>query len=161
MKFIGILFCICFFAAVAAAQPVKPPPLMHFPERFDQWGDLPPIEENARLRKVALKARQDRQSIVYLFIHAGQTACVDEAKSRGTRVKNYLIRRGIPSKRIVPVDAGWRKEPSVQVWIWPPEPGMPAIAHDGNLNQSDVTLEKDCKVKYRGKSEASDRKLST
>ncbi|HEY5885821.1 MAG TPA: hypothetical protein VIT88_14115 [Pyrinomonadaceae bacterium] len=158
MKVIGILFCVCFFGAVAVTQePTKPPPLMYFPERFDQWGDLRPIEENARLRKVALKARQDRQSIVYLFIHAGQTACIDEAKARGVRAKNYLIRRGVPSKRIVPVDAGWRKELSVQVWIWPPEPGMPAIALDGNLQQSDVTLEKNCKIKYRGISETTDR----
>jgi hypothetical protein len=40
-------------------------------------------------------------SIIYLFIHAGQTACVGEAKARGIRARNYLVQQGLSPERIV------------------------------------------------------------
>ena len=48
-------------------------------------------------------------------------------------------------------DAGWRKEVSVEVWIWPPELGKPKITPDFDLKRRAVKLEKNCKIKYRGR----------
>lgn len=140
------------FPAIAYAQePSNPAPLLVAPERFDQWGDVRLNEEDAHLYKLATQAKEWSLSIIYLFIHAGQTACAGEARARGIRAKNYLVRQGISSERIVVTDAGWRKEVSVQVWIWPPELGKPKITPEFDLKRRDVKLEKNCKIKYRGR----------
>jgi len=149
-SFIGIAFCLCmWFENAHAQEPSHPPPLLVAPERFDQWGDIHLNDENARLKQLAIQAKEWSLSIIYLFIHAGQTACAGEAKARGIRAKNYLVRQGISSERIVLTDAGWRKKVSVQVWIWPPELGEPKVNSDFNLKRSAVRLEKNCKIKYR------------
>jgi hypothetical protein len=147
---IGIAFCICMLAVVVRAQEPSNRVIME-PDRFDQWGDIRLNDENARLDKLANQAKEWPLSIIYLFIHAGQTACAGEAKARGIRAKNYLVNRGISSERIVLTDAGWRKELSVQVWIWPPQLGKPKISSDFNLKPGAVKLEKNCKMKYRGR----------
>jgi len=146
---IALLFCVCTLAGIAHAQEPLSPVIME-PDRFDQWGDIGVNDENARLDKIALQAREWPLSIVHLVIHAGQTACVGEAKARGVRAKNYLVNRGIEPERIVFTDAGWRKEVSVQVWIWPPQLGKPKVVpDDSDLKRSAVRLERNCKIKYR------------
>ena len=144
----GIAFCICMLAAVVCAQEPSNRVIME-PDRFDQWGDISLNDENVHLDKLALQAKEWPLSIIHLIIHAGQTACVGEAKARGIRAKNYLVHRGISSDRIVLTDAGWRKELSVQVWIWPPQLGKPKVSSDLNLKPGAVKLEKNCKIKYR------------
>ncbi|HKZ77970.1 MAG TPA: hypothetical protein VJ124_06560 [Pyrinomonadaceae bacterium] len=149
---IGITFCLCMLPAITYAQePSNRAPLIMAPERFDQWGDIRLNDENARLDKLAIQAKEWPLSIIYLFIHAGKTACAGEAKARGIRAKNYLVHQGVSSERIVLTDAGWRKEVSVQVWIWPPELGKPKIPSEFDLELSAVKLERHCKIKYRGR----------
>ena len=140
----SIVFCICLLPLFAPAQG-----LTVAPDRFAQWGDIRLKDENSRLGKVAIQAKQWPLSIIYLAIHAGQTACVGEAKARGVRATNYLISRGISSDRIVFIDAGWSKDVSVEVWIWPPQFDRPKVNSDLNLKPSEVTLEKNCKIKHR------------
>lgn len=147
-SFIGIAFCVCMLAAVAHAQDPLNPIIME-PERFDKWGDIRLTDEHARLDKIASQAKEWPLSIIHLVVHAGQTACVGEAKARGIRAKNYLVQRGISSERIVWTDAGWRKEVSVEVWIWPPQLGKPKVNSDNNLKRSAVKVERNCKIKYR------------
>jgi hypothetical protein len=151
-RLIAIAFCICILVAVVRAQEPSNRTIME-PDRFDQWGDIGLNDENVHLNKLALQAKEWPLSVIYLFIHAGQTACVGEAKARGIRAKNYLVHQGISPERIVLTDAGWRKEVSVQVWIWPPQLGKPKVSSDLNLKPGAVKLEKNCKMKYRVKSE--------
>lgn len=148
---IGIAFCVCLSPAIAKAQETSSAaPVIMEPEEFDQWGDVRLGDENTRLDKIAIQAREWPLSIIHLSIHAGQTACTGEAKARGIRAKNYLVRQGVSANRIVLTDAGWRKEVSVEVWLWPPELGKPKVASDFNLKPGAVRLEKKCKIKYRG-----------
>jgi hypothetical protein len=147
-----IAICLSMLPAILYAQePSNRAPLIMAPERFDQWGDVRLNEEDAHLDKLAAQAQEWPLSIIYLFIHAGQTACVGEASARGTRAKNYLMHKGISSERIVVTDAGWQKEVSVQVWIWPPELGKPKITSDFDLKRRTVKLERNCKIKHRGR----------
>ena len=150
-RLLAIAFTLCIAPAIAGAQETSnQPPAIIAPERFDQWGDLRLNDENARLDKIAIQAKEWPLSIIHLFVHAGEVACVGEARSRGIRTRSYLMRRGITPERIVWTDAGWSKEVSVQVWIWPPELGKPKIDSGLNIKRSAVKLEKNCKVKYRG-----------
>jgi len=151
-SFIGILLSLCMLPALGVAQEPSSsqPPMIVKPDRFDAWSDLRFNEEKARLDRIGRQAKEWGLSIVYLVIHAGQTACAGEARARGIRAKNYLIASGIPNERIVWIDAGWRKNVSVEVWIWPPELGKPTPVTALNLKPSEVKLQKTCKIRYRG-----------
>jgi hypothetical protein len=63
---IGIVFCLCMLAGVAHAQEPSnaQAPLIMKPERFDQWGDMRLNDENARLDKIALQAKEWSLSII-------------------------------------------------------------------------------------------------
>lgn len=146
---IRIAFCTCMLTAMVHAQDLKTPVILP-PDKFAEWGDIGFNEEKGQLDKIATKAKEWPLSITYLVIHAGQTACAGEAKARAVRARNYLLSRGISVERIVWIDAGWRKDLSVEVWIWPPELGKPSVASDLDLKRSEVKLQKNCKAKSRG-----------
>jgi hypothetical protein len=146
---IALVLSICVSNALQC-QESKPGSIMA-PDKFDQWGDIRFDDEKLHLDKIAKQAKEWSLSIIYLVIHAGQTACVGEARARGIRAKNYLVGQGIASNRIVWIDAGWTKDLTVEVWIWPPQLGKPTPSTDTNLKQDDVTLQRSCKIKYRGK----------
>jgi hypothetical protein len=80
----------------------------------------------------------------------GSNGLQGEAKARGTRAKNYLLKAQIEPERIVWIDGGWKKDLAVEVWIWPPELGQPSVATEGKLKPSEVTIERNCKIKHRG-----------
>lgn len=120
------------------------------PDKYDQWGDIRVEDEIVRLDKIANQLKEWRLSIVYLVIHAGQKACNGEAKARGIRAQNHLLKREIEPERIVWIDAGWRKQLAVEVWIWPPQLGRPKISTNNTLKRNQVTIERNCKIKYRG-----------
>ena len=120
------------------------------PDKYDEWGDIPFADEKVHLDKIARQAKEWPLSIVYLVIHAGQTACVGEARARGARAKEYLMKNGISTEHIVPVDAGWRKDLTVEVWILPPELKRSSVASNLDLKRSQVKLQKHCKIQYRG-----------
>ena len=122
------------------------------PVKFDEWGDILFSDEKARLDNAALQWRQYPQSIIYLVIYAGRRACVDEAKWRGIRAKNHLIKSQVASQHIVWIDGGWQKEATTEVWIWPPEMGKPSVFPEFNLKRSEVRLGKNCKIKRRHRS---------
>lgn len=119
------------------------------PDKYDEWGDVPFTAENARLDKIARQLKEWPLSMVFLAIHAGQTACKGEAEARGVRAKDYLTKTGIEPERIVWIDAGWQKRVMVQVWIWPPQLGRPKLETDENLKPGEVRIERGCKIKYR------------
>lgn len=123
--------------------------IVDFFSKFDEWGDILFSDEKARLDNVAIQLQQQPANIVYLIIHAGQTACVGEAKARGIRAKKHLMSRQIVPSRIVWIDGGYQKEVVTEVWISPPDAGKPSIFGELNLKPSDVILEKNCKIKRR------------
>lgn len=150
---ITIIFLSCMVPIGYAQEPSNPElPRIADPVKFDEWGDIFFGDEKARLDNAALQWQQYPQSIIYLVIYAGQQACVDEAKSRGIRAKNHLVKRQVPSEHIVWIDGGWQKEVTTEVWIWPPEMGKPSVFPEFDLKRSEVRLEKNCKIKRRRRS---------
>ena len=150
IKFVMTLaLCICMSPAMRGQEQSKPGRIVA-PDKFDQWGDVPFDNEKVHLDRITRQTKEWPLSIVYVVIHAGQTACVGEAKARGIRAKNYLVGRGVSSNRVVWIDAGWQKTLGVEVWIWPPELGKPTPSTTLNLKPGAVTLQRTCKIKYRG-----------
>lgn len=138
---------LCVVHAMNAQE--SRPGMILAPDKYDEWGDVPFVTENARLDKIARQLKEWPLSVVYLAIHAGETACRGEAEARGMRAKDYLTKAGIEPERIVWIDAGWQKKVVVQVWIWPPQLGRPNVVSDQNLKPGEVKIERGCKLKYR------------
>ena len=147
------MFLIAFFLLFSywSQEPGKEPDLRIVdPVKFDEWHDLVFSDEKARLDNISIVWKAHSQNIIYLVIYAGERACVSEAKARGIRAKNYLMKRNVPASNIVWIDGGWKNEVTTEVWIWPPRFETPSIFPEFNLKASEVTFEKGCKIKYRG-----------
>ncbi|HVI70474.1 MAG TPA: hypothetical protein VM656_03185 [Pyrinomonadaceae bacterium] len=142
-----ILLSLCMVQAISAQESRTGSILA--PDKYDEWGDVPFATESARLDKIARQLKEWPLSVVYLAIHAGQTACKGEAEARGIRAKDYLTQAGIEPERIVWIDAGWQKKVVVQVWIWPPQLGRPKPETGENLKSGAVRIERGCKIKHR------------
>ena len=143
----SLVLSLCVVQSINAQ--VSRPGTILAPDKFDEWGDVPFDTESARLDKIARQLKEWPLSVVYLVIHAGQTACKGEAEARGIRARDHLTNAGIEPERIVWIDAGWRKKVMVDVWIWPPQLGRPKVATDQNLKPNQVKIERGCKIKYR------------
>jgi hypothetical protein len=142
MKSIPIIWLSCL-----VLQPIA---LGDHPRKFDEWGDISFRDEKARLDNVALQWHKYQEANVYLVVFAGRVACVDEAKRRGMRAKNYLVRkRAIKSEHIVFIDGGFRDAVTTGVWIWPPRWGPPSVFPEFNLKPTEVKLEQGCRIKRR------------
>ncbi len=154
MLVLAIIFFIWLMPPIRDAQePSNPQPLqIADPVKFDEWGDIVFSDEKARLDNAAIQWQKQSRNIIYLVIYAGQKACVGEAKARGIRAKNHLVRRLVPSDRVVWIDGGWKKDVTTEVWLWPPEMGKPSVFPEFNFKPSEVRLEKNCKIKYRRRS---------
>jgi hypothetical protein len=148
---LSTILLLCLSQAIFCQQPEAQKGAMIVPpDKFAEWGDIRLVDERVQLDKIANQLKEWRLSLVYLVIHAGPIACSGEAKARGIRAKNYLLKQGIGSERIVWIDAGWTKDLLVEVWIWPPEFGRPKLAPDESLKRSQVVIEPNCRIKYRG-----------
>lgn len=148
MKLTFFLSLLFLFAHSSQGPSSKPTFGIDEPIRFDEWHDLVFRDEKARLDNISIVWREQSRNIIYLVIYAGKTACVGEAKARGIRAKNYLIKRKVRAGNIVWIDGGWKDEVTTEVWIWPPEVGKPPTFPE--FESSDVKLEDGCKIKYRG-----------
>ena len=145
------MFLIAFFLLFShwSHEPSKPAFEIADVFKFDEWHDLVFSDEKARLDNISIAWKDRSQNIIYLIIYAGKRACVGEAKARGIRAKNYLIKRNVPARNIVWIDGGWKSEVTTEVWIWPPKFEKPSIFPEYNLKASEVTFETGCKIKYR------------
>ena len=70
-----------------------------------------------KLEAFSAELRADNQYYALLLSYAGKQACKREASKRGLAVKSYLVRKGIPSKRIKVVDAGYQDEWVVELYL--------------------------------------------
>lgn len=120
------------------------------PIKFDEWHDLVFSDEKARLDNISIAWRRSSKTTIYLVVYAGNPACVGEAKSRGERAKDYLIKRRVPADHIVWIDGGWKNEFTTEVWILPPEVSKPLVSSQFQIKAADVKLDKGCRIKYRG-----------
>ncbi|HYR74346.1 MAG TPA: hypothetical protein VEM96_00765 [Pyrinomonadaceae bacterium] len=141
MKAALIICFVCIVSSIGRADIAR---------KFDEWHDIPFSDEKARLDNAALQLRQDRGYIIYLVIYAGKIACVGEARARGIRAKNYLVRRRhVNPHQVIWIDGGYQDTFTTEVWVWPPKLSRPSVFQEFNLKPSQVTLERKCRIKCR------------
>ena len=141
MKYVLPILFLCAVPLVGHAQD---------PRKFDQWGDIPFGDERARLDNAAIQLRHDPGFIIYLVIYAAKKSCVGEARARGIRAKNYLVRyRHVKPGQVIWIDGGYGDYFVTDVWIWPPDMQPPAKTHEANVEPSELVLDRHCRIKCR------------
>ena len=94
--------------------------------RFAEYGNIRARDERAVLDDLAEALRMSPDQIVYVQVYAGQEACVNEARLRALRIKNYLIKKyAIAAERIVWRDGGFRPDLSTELWLLPKTKPLP------------------------------------
>ena len=109
------------------------------PRKFDEYGDIRLSDEKARLNNFGIQLMNTKETVGYIVVYAGRKARVAEAEFRGKRARNYLIKvRHIKPERLKAIDAGFREELTVELWILPAEAKPPAS--DPTVDPSQVEI---------------------
>lgn len=112
----------CSALALGSADPAPP---------FDEFGDVNCESEMARLDNFAVQMQNLPRSRGAIIFFAGKMAGDKppkrgEVEARVERIKSYLTkRRGIPAASIVVMNGGYDTNYRVQLWVVPPEAGLP------------------------------------
>jgi hypothetical protein len=94
--------------------------------RFAEYGNIQAGDERAVLDHLAKQLHMSWDEKVYVLVYAGQEACVDEARLRALRIKNYLVKKyAIATDRIVWKDGGFKVDLSTELWILPRTSRLP------------------------------------
>jgi hypothetical protein len=97
--------------------------------KFDSYSDIPFESEKRRLDSFAEQARRYASTQAYIMVHAGRRARNGEAKTRGERAKEYLVKvNGIDAGRITTIDGGHQEGLTVELYLVPigAQPPLPA-----------------------------------
>jgi len=88
---------------------------------IDQYSRVSLEEEHKHLDLLAQRLKAGPpESIAYLMSYAGERACIFESEWRAKRARNYLVENhSISTSRIVTVEAGFRKDWTVEVYVQP------------------------------------------
>ena len=106
--------------------------------RWAEYGNIREADERAVLDPVAKQLLKSSDQILYVLVYAGEVACVNEARRRLLRIKNYLVKKyAIAGDRIILKDGGFRADVSTQLWLLPrtsplPDP-MPMLDRPNKL----------------------------
>ena|SRR6185503_11291659 len=106
----------------ASSSPTRP---------FDEFGDVKCEDEMARLDNFAVQMQnlpRSRGAIIYFAgkMSGDQLPKRGEVEARVERIRSYLTkRRGIPAASLVVMNGGYDTNYRVQVWVVPPEAGLP------------------------------------
>jgi hypothetical protein len=121
------LWWVCSSTAPAPAECTK----------FDEYGDLNTLDENARLDNFSLTLQQNPNITAFIITFGKATA---EATTRGNRAKDYLVNtRGVDASRITMIDGGTVQTFKIELWTCPPNARPPAA---GPESRADAGAEK-------------------
>ena len=124
-------------------QDSRREPIYHQFEEYDETMNAQQVIE--RLEGLAEYLKTNPASRVYLVSYGGRRSCYAEAQTRAALAKRYITeRKGIDRRRVSILDAGYRNNWVVELWIGnasrhdPPPPRMRA------LDKSEVRITKKC-----------------
>lgn len=86
--------------------------------KVDEFGDLAVEQESERLANLASVISQTNDN-VYIFAYAGRTNVRGYANTAARRLRTQLVTSGVPAGRVAATDAGFREQPTYEIWIVP------------------------------------------
>ena len=108
---------------VRTSTSTQEPPPAHTFQPMDVYGNLCWENERARLDNFAIRLQNDPKLIGYIVVYAGRISCRDEAKYRGNRARNYVLKLGVDPKRVIFKNGGFQRDLEtvlhVQPKTWP------------------------------------------
>jgi hypothetical protein len=97
-----------------------PPPLSR---KFDEYGDVSWMKEQARLAQFGIQLRQELGASAYVIIYGPRRVAQHLA-----RVRKFLVKkRGINPERITLVNGGYNKKAKVELWVAPTGAAAPKL----------------------------------
>jgi len=85
--------------------------------KFDEYGNIQPSDENARLENYMIELNMDPTAKGYILAFASRAA---DAQKAATRVKDYLVKKlGLERLRALDLIGGVREQSSIELWIVP------------------------------------------
>jgi PEGA domain len=77
-------------------------------------------DQKARLDNLAVELQNDPTTTTYVFAYSGRTSPSGQADRLLLRARDYLVtQRGIDASRIITINAGFREEDCVELWLVP------------------------------------------
>jgi hypothetical protein len=103
------------------------------PHKVGEYGTLPLKEEQAKLDEFFLEFYNSSETQAFIYAYGGRTSRPDDARKAADRAKKYLVgKREMDPASITIVDAGYREQPTIELWIVPTvvEPPIPTPTVD-------------------------------
>ena len=146
MKNVGLAIAICLAVAAMSVDASR----KDAPEwtKFDEYSELSLKSQQQRLKNLIFQLRAAPDRIAVIVAYGGEKTCPDEAKSRASLMRQFLLKNGIGAQRIRVVDAGYQRQWTITLFIGPRE--APAItpqwlsSFDDHLDLSQVKMLKSC-----------------
>lgn len=107
----------CF---LTVSQPIAGTLSMDPNSPFDSYGNLCWEDEQARLDNFAIQLQNAPTVTGEIIVYAGRQSCPSEAKYRGNRARNWVLKRGgLDPKRVVVIEAGFYEAVTTYLIIRP------------------------------------------
>ena len=99
--------------------------------KFDEFGSLT-VEEETKKIDLAVKALQYGNDRLYVVGYAGRTSERLYTNTSLRRMRDQILRSGLPANRVSAYDGGFRETPAFELWIVPEgaEPPRPSPTID-------------------------------
>ena len=107
---------------------------------FDQYGNICWEDEKARLDNFAIQLQNYPSASGDIIIYAGRQSCRGEARYRANRAKDWVVKRGVESKRVMVIDAGFQSDLTTYLIIRPK--GSAPYDTPRSLPKQDVSIKR-------------------
>ncbi len=102
----------CSNQATATVNVAGPAVMVH------EFGDLPVKDEAERL-DILVSGLSQSPDRTYIFGYAGRTNPRGYSAASLRRMREYIVKAGIPPNRVMVIDGGFREEPVFELWVVP------------------------------------------
>lgn len=146
MRTVALSICLIFLCLPGPSYMSVASPDQYW-SKFDEYSNISWKEQTKRLGYFIVQLRNTRNAHVYLVVYGGRRSCPDEARLRGERVKDYIIRSGaLSGERITILDAGYHEQWSISLYIGfvGGVPLTKEIVQKSSISKSQVRIQKRC-----------------
>jgi len=136
-----VLLCFFFVAASLLGNRANPSSTtLNSP--FDDYGNICWEDEKARLDSFAIQLQNQPTATGEIMVYASRISCNDEAKYRGNRARDWLKKRGVPSRQIIVKDGGFQQEVRTILIVVPK--GARSWDYPSSLSKEKVSVRRHC-----------------
>ena len=134
LSVVVLLTCL----VISSTAQIPKPTIVHPWE----YGNVCWEDEKSQLNRFAQILKNNESSVGYIVVYAGHISCPGEAEYRAERARNWVVKRGVKSDRVIAMDGGHRIE--VETVLHLQDKAEPAYEPYPILNKEAITVKKRC-----------------